>query len=181
MKTKVKITGTKEAQASAIKFLRSAINGDDILKDIGQTATDQIRSRTRGRLEDYRQADLKQSSIENRDRLIRAGNAFDKGIVRTKRTSNLSMSGQLLDAIKYRILKTTGEVVLFIERARSPYKGIKKPLLENTKDNLEIKKDLESKGRRFLFLSDRLQILLQNKTAQYLRRQLSIYNKLIRK
>lgn len=182
-KTTVKITGTEQVKKSTTAFLKTLVDDDLILNELGQLTADQIRARVRskGRVDDeYKQPDITKGTIEARKRLIKAGNAFNQTIVK-KQYSNLSMSGQLLDAIKYKISKVNGQVSLYIERFRRPYKGLRKAELENKSDNIQIKKDLESRGFEFFFISTKLQILLENKIAQSIRRKLATFNAIIRK
>jgi len=56
-------------------------------------------------------------------------------------------------------------------------------LLKNQKEktNNEIKNDLEAKGRRFLFISDRLKANLEERIVKELKRRLDLYNKIKRK
>lgn len=179
-RTSVRITGIDNARKSAQKFLTNLAGDDKMLNMLGILASDQIRNRTRARLEDYKQDEITSGTVDRRKSLIKGGNSFDNKIVTPKR-SNLSLSGQLLGSISHRIDKLKSEVVLFINRPRKAYKGIRKPELENLKDNLEIKQDLEKQGRKFFFISEKLEALLQSRILTELRKQLSIYNKIIRK
>jgi hypothetical protein len=90
------------------------------------------------------------------------------------------MSGQLLDAIKFRVNNSISEVTIFLSQKREAYKGRFKDKLENKKNNIEIKNDLEDQGRKFFFISDKLTALLESKIASELRRKLALYNKIKR-
>lgn len=177
---KVKITGIKQAGQNFKKFLNRSIQESDLLKDVGSTAETQIRNRTRARLEEYKQDDIRDSSKKRRKSLIKSGNAFNNAIVKDTR-SNLSLSGQLLESIKHRIGNLQSLVILYLENNRKPYKGVKGQDLENRKTNTEIKNDLEKQGRFFLFISDKLKAQLESRIAQQLRKKLTLYNKIIRK
>lgn len=192
---KVTIKGIPEARDNALKFLQNTVKDKKFLDEIGQLTADQIRNRTRARkgvltkdspdfgspgVDDYRQPKLKDSTIERRKSLIRSGNAFDPQIVTAKK-SNLSLSGQLLDAIKYRVNQGINVISIYIDSKRNPYRGAKGQNLENKKSNNQIKDELEERGRRFFFISDKLNTLLTSKIAQQLRRKLSLYNKIVRK
>jgi hypothetical protein len=72
-------------------------------------------------------------------------------------------------------------VILYLLDPRKPYKGVKGQDLENKKTNNQIKDDLEAQDRRFLFISDKLKILLESKIAQNIRKKLSLYNRINRK
>jgi hypothetical protein len=195
-KTTVKITGTEQAKKSALAFINNFKKSEQFLNDLGAEAVRQIQARTRaasGSLKtvdgltvsvgidvEYVQPELTKYTKEQRERLIRAGNSFDPKIVKKNR-SNLSLSGQLLNAIFHVISTASGEITIKLNEFRRPYKGIRKSELELKQDNKEIKKDLESRGFKFFFISQKLTILLENKIAQELRRKLSLYNKLLRK
>lgn len=181
-KTVVKISGVKEARDSAIAFLNKEIKDREFLDPVGQTAADQLRNavRSAGRTDpEYVQPSLSDGTIERRKTLIKQGNSFDPKIVNPKR-SNLSLSGQLLDSISFRINESINTVVLFLKKQRSPYKGKKGQALEY-KDNVEIKNDLEKRGFKFFFISEKLNTLLENIITQQLRRKLSLYNRITRK
>jgi hypothetical protein len=181
-KTTVKITGISQARDNALKFINSTTKDREFLDFVGQTAADQIRSAVRagGRTDPaYFQPPLEDSTVDRRKTLIKQGNSFDQKIVNPNR-SNLSMSGQLLDSIYFRINESISTVVLLIKKQRNPYKGKSGQPLEN-KDNVEIKDDLEKRGFKFFFISEKLNTLLENKITQQLRRKLSLYNKIVRK
>lgn len=183
MKAKVKITGARKARENATKFLTEFTNSKENLNFLGKLASDQIRSRVRsaGRQDkEYKQPNFSTSTPDIRERLIRAGNSFNSTIVKAKR-SNLSMSGQLLDAIKWTITQARGEVTLLLNSSRRKYKGLRKAQLDGATSNIEVKEDLEKRGFRFFFISKNLSTLLETKIAQQLRQKLSLYNKIIRR
>lgn len=177
---KVVIRGIKSAQDNLLKAISKAVTEPNILDEIGKVAVSEIKSRTRGRQLDYIQPELKESTKNTRERLIRAGNAFSSRIVR-KGQSNLSMSGQLLDALYHRISRTRGIISILIRSPRQAYRGIRKATLENLKNNNQIKDDLETLGFKFFFISKKLQTNLEARLARALRRSLSLFNKTKRK
>ncbi|HEY9702532.1 MAG TPA: hypothetical protein V6C58_08810, partial [Allocoleopsis sp.] len=77
---RVKITGFKQAGQNLKKFLNRSIQESDLLKDIGSTAETQIRNRTRARLEEYKQDDIRDSTKKRRKSLIKSGNSFNNTI-----------------------------------------------------------------------------------------------------
>lgn len=179
-KATVKIRGVGEAKENLLKLVSNAIKDQTILKEVGSLAVQQIKSSTRARLEEYKQPELTPSTVDRRKSLIESGNAFDSKIVSPRR-SNLSMSGQLLSSLTYRINQTLGEVTLFLTPLRRAYKGRQGQNLENIKDNNQVNADLESQGRRFLFISARVENRLQAKIVEKLRKAIQIYNKIKRK
>lgn len=209
----VKITGITQARDNALKFLNQTKKDAKILETEGKFAADQIRNRTAGRQDEYKQDDLANVTIEARK--IYAG-FYDTSPLAKPKTSNLTLTGHLLSAIKHKTNSATTEIIIFLTENRrnrkipdsiikEKYNEIidkdrnatnskrKDPkvkdkltalfLLKNQKDktNNEIKEDLEAKGRRFLFLSDRLKTTLENRLVKELKRRLDLYNKIKRK
>jgi hypothetical protein len=179
-KNEVKITGTKEAQDNLLKEIRNAVTDERFMRELAEEAIDQIKKRTRGRQEQYKQDKLEKSTIGARKRLIERGNAFDPAIVRAE-TSNLSMSGQLLNSMRYKLDEFRGIITLFINPDRELYKDATLQETIDKKDNIEIKEELEKRNRKFFFISDRLKANLQNRIADGLRRSLKLYDKIKRK
>lgn len=209
----VKITGITQARDNALKFLNQTKKDAKILETEGKFAADQIRDRTEGRQEQYKQNDLANVTIEARK--IYAG-FYDTSPLALPKRSNLTLTGQLLGAIKHKVNSAASEIIIYLSDNRrnrkipdsiiqEMYDGIidkdrnatnskrKNPkvkdkltaifLLKNQKDktNNEIRKDLEDKGRRFMFLSDRLKTTLENRLVKELKRRLDLYNKIKRK
>lgn len=212
-KTTVRITGLAQARDNALKFLNTTKKDSKVLETEGKFTADQIRDRTEGRQEEYKQKDLANVTIEARK--IYAG-FYDTSPLAIPKRSNLSLTGQLLGAIKHKVNSTASEIIIYLSDNRrnrkipdsiiqEMYDGIidkdrnatnskrKNPkikdkltaifLLKNQKDktNNEIRKDLEAKGRKFMFLSERLKVTLENRLVKELKRRLSIYNKIKRK
>lgn len=181
-KASVKITGLGEARDNLLKVVTNATKDNSLLKEIGDLAVQQIRGATRGRKDEYKQPELAPSTVERRNSLIRSGNAFDQKVVKAK-TSNLSMSGQLLAALTYRINQAAGEVTLFLLDQRRPYKGVKGQSLENNKGNNQINEDLEAQGRKFLFITEggRIENRLKDRIVKNLRRAIQFYQQVKRR
>ncbi len=179
-KTSVSITGFKQARESLEKFVRRQFQEPNVLEPIAVLASDQIKKRTRGRQEEYAQDEISKATKKRRKSLIKSGNAFNARVSKPNQ-SNLSLSGQLLESIRSKLQTAQSTIVLYLFNPRKPYKGVKGQDLENKKTNTQIKSDLDALDRRFLFISDKLKIQLENKLAQILRTKLSLYNKILRK
>jgi len=179
-KATVKITGLSRARDNALKFLDNTKKDNQVLDEYGQLLADQIRNRTRGRLEEYKQSALTKGTVKRRESLIKSGNFLDERLTRPKQ-SNLTLSGQLLRSITYKVNNAFSEIILYLNPDRKAYRGARGQNLDNLKDNNEIRKDLESIGRRFFFISEKLRINLENRLVKELKRRLSIYNKIKRK
>lgn len=181
-KTVVKFTGIKTARDNALEFLNKSTKDPKFLTSVAEVTVDQIQKavRSAGRVDSaYFQPPLSDSTIKRRETLIKQGNAYNTTIVTPKR-SNLSMSGQLMDSISYRINQSLSEITLFLKRPRTAYKGKNGQPLEN-KDNVEIKRDLEKRGYKFFFVSDKINTLLVNRISKSLSRLLKLYDKVKRK
>ena len=170
-KTKAEIKGLDIVSKNIKTFVSNVIKEEQILNELGKFSADEIRKRTRGRLDTYKQEALSKPTIKRRETLIKQGNSseFSK-----PRQSNLTLSGQLLDSITHKISQSTARITLFFKEGRRPYKGKKGQDLEN-KSNKEIVADLASRGREFFFISDRLKAQLESKLKAYLRQKLSNY------
>lgn len=203
-KTSVTIKGIGQAQANALKFLNNTIKDRKILDEIGSDLVFQIQARTTAGLEEYKQDPITESTIVSRELLadVNSLNQFAK-----PKRSNLTLSGQLLGSIRHRANIVANEIVLFLDKRNykmlpptkesiarvagsKPKKKqglyyaighliMQKPpkLLSNT----QIKSDLESQGRRFLFMSEKLKFRLEKNITSLVGKQLSLYNKIKRK
>ncbi len=209
-KASVKISGISQARDSALKFLNETKKDSDFLNIYAKLAVDQIKSKTAGRQEDYKQKEIKNVTVEARKVYA---DVYNTSPLAKPKVSNLSLTGQLLGAIKYRINQATSEIIIFISDKRTnrivPDSIIKEKYNQiidkdnhatnskrrdpNSKDkitalfllkhqkpktNNEIKDELEDKGRRFFFISDKLKAQLEAKITQQLRRKLDLYNKI---
>jgi hypothetical protein len=203
-KAVVTIKGVGAAQANALKFLNNVAKDKRILDSIGADLADQINKRTAARLDEYKQKPLAESTVVSRDIATRVNN-LDQ--LTKPKTSNLTLSGQLLSSIKNKSDAATAQIIIFLKEGRNK---LKKPTLDQIKEiakskpkkkqgfyyaighlmmqakdenknNTEIKNDLEKQGRKFLFMSDKLQTMLEVKLRQQIAKQLSLYNKVKRK
>jgi hypothetical protein len=175
-KTKAQITGIKESGDKLRQFLQSAIKDKDVLEELGTFSSSEIKKRTTARLEEYKQPDIEETTIKRRKSLIEQGNKSE--FARANR-SNLTLSGQLLDAIKYRINQSKALITIFLSDERRPYKGKSGQDLE-AKSNNQIKKDLEAIGRKFLFISERLKTQLESKLKLSIQKKLSNFKRIKR-
>lgn len=175
-KTKAEIIGLDTVTKNLKTFIKNVVKEKDILNELGDTASKQISLQTKSKQKDYRQPDLKKSSIKRRESLIKQGNGSEFA---KPKQSNLTLSGQLLNALTYKINQSTGFITLFFKEGRRPYKGKSGQSLEQ-KTNREIVQDLDARGFKFFFISDRLKAQLESKLKAYIRRKLSNYKKLKR-
>jgi hypothetical protein len=201
-KAVITIKGVGEAQRNTLKFLNGLTKDTRILDSIGKDLAFQIQKRTAGRQDEYKQDALTESTVISRDISIRLN-----GLDVKPKSSNLTLSGQLLSAVRSKSVSASSQIIIFLNAAR---KKIKKPTKENIKEiakskpkkkrsyyyaigtlmnqskdenksNVDIKNDLEKQGRRFLFLSDKLQAMLEAKLREQLSKQLSLYKRVRRR
>lgn len=112
---KVSITGLDAVKASMTKFLTTALNDKILLTDVAELTKDQIVKRTQGRQEEYKQKNLKPVTIEARKILmdINGHSGFAKPTI-----SNLTLTGQLLESVSYKILQASAKIVFYLKDYR---------------------------------------------------------------
>lgn len=175
-KINAQIKGIDSVTANLKRFLTEAIKDEQTLQAVAKEVVDQVQKRTRARLEEYKQPKIQKTTVERRKTLIRQGNSSE--FAEASR-SNLTLSGQLLNSIRFATEKAKSLIRFSLSDFRRPYKGKRGQDLEN-KTNTEIKEELESRGFKFLFISDKLRARLQSKLKAEIRRQLQNYRKLRR-
>lgn len=170
-KVKAKITGVDDVSAGLKRFLTQAIKDETTLKAVATDLVDQIQKRTQAKQEDYKQPKLKKSTIERRKTLIKQGNS---SAFADASRSNLTLSGQLLSSLRFAVESASSLIKISLSDFRRPYKGKSGQDLEKN-TNSEIKTELESRGFKFLFISEKLTARLQSKLKAEIRRQLQNY------
>lgn len=170
----VTIKGLDKSKDKIQGLLRKIEKDPEILNDIAELTSGEIKRRTRARLDEYKQPELQESTVVRRKDLIAIGNGSEFS---APRRSNLTLSGQLLDSIAFVINLATGKINFFLKPGRIPYLGLSGKNLE-TKTNDEIKSDLEKRGFKFMFISESLNARLQNRLKQIFRRKLSNFKRL---
>jgi hypothetical protein len=199
----VKFSGIKQSGENLLKFINTQLKDDRLLREVGEITVDQIKRRTRGRQEEYKQDPLKPLTVAQRSVYIQNFGGDD---LASPKQSNLTLSGQLLNSLRHKIQQGLAVIYLYDPR-KSPVqnktraqiiKGTKfdgsknnKKLLgiaasylaqpQESKTNTQVKNDLEKIKRKFFFVSEKLNTLLTNKISQMLRRKLSTYRRLLRK
>jgi hypothetical protein len=202
-KSIVKFSGIKQTGENILKFINAQIKDDRLLRDVGKETVDQITKRTQERLEEYKQDPLKPLTVAQR-KVFQQN--FGVGEFFEPKRSNLTMSGQLLRSLRFRIQsglviisllparyvsvlsKTRAEIIKGTKFDGSPNNkkllGIAASYLaqpQENKTNIQVKDDLEKRKRKFFFISEKLNTLLTNKISQALRKKLSTYRRLLRK
>lgn len=203
-KAQVIITGVGSAQKNAIKFLYDSVKDRKLLQSLADDLKLQIQKRTTAGLDEYKQKPLTESTIISRELLldVNSPDVFTK-----PSRSNLTLTGQLLGSIRSKVDLASFNIVLFLTETRYKYLPPSKEAITRVaaskpkskrgfyhaigelmlqkpptnKSNKEIKEDLEKQGRRFLFMSAKLQAQLEKNLTTQIRKQLSLYNKVKRK
>jgi len=198
----VRITGLTLVRQDLLKFVQSQTKDETILNELGNTVVTQIVKRTQAGLEEYKQRPLTETTKEIR-RLV--GKGTKTGDFFKPERSNLTFTGQLLNALSFRLESAKATINLFLKEGRAPANPLNKfaaeqlrsgikgsdssadmkraainiaSLKPKEKTNKEIRKDLEERGRIFMIISKSLKSQLQSKIAQSLRKRLSLYRKI---
>jgi len=86
-------------------------------------------------------------------------------------TSHLTLTGKLLSSLKYRVIKTRGWVEVF------PYGSRKKYKRNDPSTNKELAKDLAKRGRSFLGMDPKGELVIKKMINRVLRRNIRNFNK----
>ncbi len=191
-KASVTIQGVEAANKKISELIEKIGKSEELYTFIGDNVKTQITNRTKTNKESYKQPSLQPVSIEARKLLEQAGNSTGKGF--GPRKSNLTMTGQLLDSIAYKINLLSGEIRLFLNDTRTKLKLPSKDLIsgkrpkggwkketfiaynmllktEQNKTNNQIKDDLESKGRKFFFISQDVITQVENQLTRWFKKE----------
>lgn len=198
----VRITGLPLVRQDLLKFVQSQTKDEAVLNELGTTVVNQIRKRTQAGLEDYKQRELTDTTKEIR-KIV--GKGTKTGDFFKPERSNLTFTGQLLNALSFKLEAAKATINFFLKEGRAPANPLNKfaaeqlrsgikdassdsdlkraainiaSLKPKEKTNKEIRKDLELRGRTFMFISPSLMSQLQSKIAQTLRKRLSLYKKI---
>lgn len=198
----VRITGLPLVRQDLLKFVKQQTKDETVLNELGNTIVTQIVKRTQAGLEEYKQRPLTETTKEVR-RLV--GKGTKTGDFFKPDRSNLTMTGQLLAALSFKLEAAKSTISLFLKENRAPANPLNKFAAEQLrsgikdnstdadlkraainiasirpkeKTNKEIRKDLEERGRIFMIISKSLMSQLQSKIAQSLRKRLSLYRKI---
>lgn len=175
-KTRAEILGLEKIESDLKVFVKNIIKDKELVNEIGAETASQIKLKTRSKLEQYKQPELQSTTKEIRRKLISdgSGSEFSKAEV-----SNLTLSGQLLDSISFTVNEAESTVTIFLKGDHKPYKNSSKKD-KQTKTNKYIMLDLEKRGFKFFFISERVKAILQSKLTKFIRQKLSNYSKIKR-
>lgn len=152
-----KVLGVKALQAKTTIFLRDKLIDNKLTNDIGKFARDRIYSFTKSGKSLVTGAALKTLSTgykKYRSKFEKA-NPGSVGKVFRPGKSNLTFTGQMLDALSYTARPIKKLIEVFVEStARQPLPSVKKgkPTINDPKSNAEVAREVSKKGRPFVGL-----------------------------
>lgn len=168
---RVEIKNLDNVIKSIKRVFDTTVESQKLLNDIGEFTAERIRQQTRiGKdlSDDSKQKSLKPSTILNRQRFAKFPPIAGLSAFFRPRKSNLTLSGQLLDAVGYEVNKATGSVEVLVENTgRTKYRSSDKPLT-----NQQLQEFLEQQGRTFLGLDPAGEARIQRLVLDELRRNI---------
>lgn len=183
MATKIKYKNINQVQLLIEKKFKDAAKSRDMLKEVGETTVTRVRYNARrgkpanqdGSTREF--PTLKPYSIKRRKSIGNNGkNRTHQAFRATRTKSNVTITGQLLDHVRFKIVKG-GVIELFIKGSRKLYRGKRGQVLENQeKTSQDVYKKLIELNKRYKFLQiDTKGIERINRIVlKYLRKRLSL-------
>lgn len=151
---KVKIKGIEEATKAAKEVFKDTKTSTKVLVDVGKLVQKRIvaTARTGYSLEDNQRKkfrSLKESTVESREALEKTyPERIDREFFKPDR-ANVTLTGQLLEAFKFKIDKAKGLVFFFFKDER------KKITPDDSSSNNEVYDNLQSLGYGFTGLDEK--------------------------
>jgi hypothetical protein len=158
---------------SVNRRLKSTLNKarPALLNEIGKTAVRRIKGGTRSpkdRMSNQKIPELKDTTIEHRRYLQRFNRTHSTF---SPRRSNLTITGQLIDAVTYS--KKSNQVEIFVkDSARKKYKTGGDGGTHRPPTNQELSQFLSKKGFKFMRIGKSAREQIENKINRELRRKL---------
>lgn len=173
-----KVFGVKNIQTKVEIFLRDKLIDNSLTNDIGKFAKERIYSFTKAGKSLVTGGALNSLSagyIKYRKSFAKT-NPGNTGKVFRPSKSNLTLTGQMLDALKYTARPLKKIVEVFVEpSARQPLPSTKKgkPAINDPKSNAQVAEEVSKKGRPFLGPDDagvkRIKQMIINDTRRKLK------------
>lgn len=176
---KVKISGVQAVEANIKATFDKVIKSKAMKNEIGEFMVQRIQAearRTKPLNEDRSFPQLTENTVNRRKRLATVNNT--QATFKPSR-SNLTFTGQLIDAIFYRI-NSSNEVVIDVRSSRrDPIQGIRGSALESPPTNKALQEELI--GRGFLLYSaegiksePRIMSRINNIVKKFVRRAIKV-------
>lgn len=181
MATKVNYKNINQVEVSIKKKFKDAAKSRDMLKEIGDFTVERIRYNARRGKPANKHGDLKEFptlkpyTIKRR-KSIGKYNETHQAFRDTRTKSNVTITGQLLDHVRFKIIKG-GVIQLFIKGSRKLLRGKKGQILaDQERDSEKVYLQLIDLNKRYKFLTlDRKGVERVNRIVlKYLRKKLSL-------
>lgn len=114
-KTSAIVSGLPGVSTKIDKLVQKLAHSDEVYNFIGSEITSQMKKRTQGGINDYKQPALKPISVEVRKQLAKY-NQTDK--LYSAPRSNLTFTGQLLNSISYTINTAARQISIYLKDFR---------------------------------------------------------------
>jgi phage gpG-like protein len=181
MKINVKILGTEKLRKSVEDKLRSVVNNLDFKKEVGTEIVKDIQrnARSGNTIQNGRSVPMEplqpNTTVPHRTYLREAGNATARPY--RDEFSNLSMSGQLIDSVKFEVIEDGVKIFADGQRDRYVTKS-GKPSKARPISNAELA-SIHQKGdpgnnlpaRPFIGLRDEMRLRILTKIREFIRRK----------
>jgi hypothetical protein len=179
---KLKLEDVKKAKDETTKILNNLKQDPELQTTIGQLVVDDIKLQTRKGFSIVRNAKFKPLTNEwvEKRKQIKATPGQRISEVYSPKRSNLSLSGQLIDSVRFSI----GKVIrIFADGERTPYQytiekkvnGKKTKItktIESSVDNAELSEYVSEQGRPFIGFRDKVRRNILIKIRQFFSKRL---------
>lgn len=139
--TKVTVSGFDKIKSDFKKFLDNTVQDKEFLEEIAKESTEQIKRQTRARLDEYKQKDLSPVTVEIRRMLAKKNG---QGAAFKDSRSNLTMSGQLLESLRYKVSQAARLITVYLDNER--YKLL--PISKSEAEQYRVEKFYTKTGKR---------------------------------
>lgn len=179
LKVKINTRSLKLTEEKTRKVFENVIRNNQMLNDMGTTIVEDIQFQTkRGKsipndLKPFRE--LTPKWINKRKQISNAQSVSD---VFSPKRSNLSLSGQLLDSLQYKIIGA-GKITFSFFGIHKPYKYQKKNgdigKIGKQIENKKLAQYVEEQGRPFMGVRDIVKERLKRTLLGYIRRSANVF------
>jgi hypothetical protein len=144
-KTKAEIKGLDIVKKDVKTFINNIIKEKPLLEELGKMSADAIKNQTRGRRGEYKQKELKEVTIQARD-IYSEHYTVDKDS--SPKTSNLTLTGQLLNSIKYKVNQASGLITIYFNDNRKDRAvNLDKSIINKERDRI-LDKDFNATNKK---------------------------------
>ncbi len=177
MATRVNIKGLDELEVNVKKRFRVVQTNKQMLMQIGEVSVERMKLEARrktplqGRTRGSFPTNYPKPSTQKARRQIARYNKTHGAYGAS--TPNLTITGQLVDAIRFKVTQRLGNILFFVSGVRNPYVGKNGPRRRNPSNAVVYKKLLDRNQKfRILGVDEKLQKRISNIVRRTLRRAL---------